>query len=116
MSQPILPAAGTRSAGYWSLAILSMAALAGAARAQEKTADVKPGASSGEILLTSGHHVGRMIPHESDEMPLGCYGCLTGGGGGCGGGCDGGLCGGPGCVPGRLDCCEPCEGRTIFGR
>lgn len=106
------------NASRWALAAMVLIA-AGAARAQVVTADVKPGESSGEILLTKNlvYNGPKIVPHESDAMPLGCYGCLTGGGGcsSCGGGC-GGNCGGPGCIPGRLDCCEPCEGRSMVGR
>src|SRR5262245_14987817 len=105
-------------ANRWVLAATIVLAAAVAAQAQVVTADVKPGESSGEILLTNSHgpYQGpKVMPYQSDSMPLGCYGCMTGGGGcsscgGCGGGCGDGGCGGPGCVPGRLDCCEPCEG------
>lgn len=44
--------------------------------------------------------------------PLGCSGCAGPiQGGACGDGC-----GGPHCVPGRLDCCEPCHAKTRVGR
>lgn len=42
--------------------------------------------------------------HGGDSNPLGCYGCM-------GEGCDG-----PRCVPGRMECCEPCEAHSMFGR
>ena len=51
----------------------------------------------------------KLFPYQSPTMPLGCTGC----GGGCGG-CGG--CGGPGCVPGRIDCCAPCDASGPFGR
>jgi len=38
------------------------------------------------------------------ENPLGCKGCS-------GSGCDG-----PRCVPGRTECCEPCDSCSMFGR
>jgi hypothetical protein len=117
MNRHTLAALKAHAAARWALAALLVMAAGAAARAQVVTADVKPGQSSGEALLTG--HSGAIIPYQSDSMPLGCYGCLTGGGGGCascGGGCGDGNCGGPGCVPGRLDCCEPCEGHSMVGR
>src|SRR5262249_44146802 len=121
MNRPTLLASKTRTASRWALAALLVMTTSVAAGAQVVTADVKPGESSGEVLLTRGIYQGpKVIPYESDAMPLGCYGCLTGGGGcgggGCGGGCGDGNCGGPGCIPGRLDCCEPCQGHSMVGR
>ncbi len=60
--------------------------------------------------------------HDSNVVQAGCSTCSggllgaamghgEGGGGGCGSGCCGGNC-----VPGRLNCCSDCEGRTALGR
>lgn len=100
-------------AAHGALAICLLTLGVHASQAQVVPADANGEATSSEILLTRGHHGPGMIPHESPSTPLGCYGCLTGGQ--CGD-CGGGNCGGPGCIPGRLDCCEPCVGRTVVGR
>lgn len=45
--------------------------------------------------------------------------CSSCGGGGASLGCNtcvGAGCDGPRCVPGRMDCCEPCEACNLFGR
>src|SRR5689334_1564407 len=93
------------SANRWALAAAFLMAAGTATQAQVVTADVKPGESSGEILLTNGPYQGpKVMPYQSDSMPLGCYGCMMSGGGGggsscgggCGGGCGDGGCGGPG--------------------
>lgn len=52
----------------------------------------------------------KLFPYQSATRPLGCTGCAGALGCGCGG------CGGPGCVPGRIDCCEPCDKSGPLGR
>jgi hypothetical protein len=103
----------------WKARILGAAAMLAAVltsasgRAQVTTADVK-GADSGEVTQASCTTCAaeKLFPYQSPTMPLGCTGCM--GNLGCGG-C-GGDCGGPGCVPGRLDCCAPCDKSGALGR
>lgn len=87
------------------------------ASAQTTTADVKPGADTGSVEPAWGRSsIEKLLPYQSDSQPLGCAGC----GGGCAscgggnGGCD--TCSGPGCVPGRIGCCQPCQGNNMFER
>jgi hypothetical protein len=93
------------------LAILAAVIAAAPARAQVVTADATA-TDSGLATPASCFECAtdKLFPYQSPTRPLGCTGC--GGGAGCG--C--GDCGGPGCVPGRLDCCEPCDKSGPLGR
>ena len=119
MNRPSPTACRGRVLIRWALsALLMVSGAAVGARAQTTTADINAGTDPGSAEPAWGRSsVEKLLPYQSDSTPLGCAGC--GGGGGCAscggvGGCT--SCGGPGCVPGRLGCCEPCEGKSMFGR
>src|SRR5262245_53802562 len=113
MNRP-LPANLNRKARLCGMAAMLAAVLtSGSIRAQVATADVKA-ADSAQVTQAgcTSCAAEKLFPYQSPTMPLGCTGCM--GNLGCGG-C-GGDCGGPGCVPGRLPCCAPCEKEGAFGR
>src|SRR5436305_39662 len=113
MSATPFPARARRLLGGAALAVIAAVVTAAGARAQAPSAgpvvapDVVPSAAAAIL--------------DPNVTPAGCSTC--GGGGGYGGNglpgcnsCMGAGCDGPRCVPGRMECCEPCEACSMFGR
>jgi len=120
MDRPYLIANRSRTLVRFALAaLLAVSGATVRANAQATTADVKPGDDAGPVEQTWGRSsIEKLLPYQSDSTPLGCSGCGGGGCASCGGSSNGGCgtCSGPGCVPGRLGCCQPCEGKNMFDR
>src|SRR6266404_8291108 len=95
-----------------SAAIIAAATFAGSAWAQTAAPTAPASASAGspaEMAL------------DPNVMQAGCANCGSGAYGSTGGlpgcnSCMGAGCDGPRCVPGRMECCEPCEACSMFGR
>lgn len=116
--------------GRWNVrrgicaALVAALAAAGTARAQAPA--LPPPTSTGPapaaVAPASSPPAAAAI-FDPNLIQAGCASC-GGGGGGYGGGsnplgcngCSGEGCDGPRCVPGRMECCEPCEACSMFGR